>query len=211
MIRINLLGATKAKKGKRPAVSFPLEVESSGQGLELLLAGLVVLLITLAGNGAWYWKLTHETTKIQEDTARAQADFARLTQVKISYQELERQKNAYKRRVDVITDLQSRQAGPARLLSLVGETINRTDEVWLSTMNDDGNNVNVKGTALSIHSVANLMHNLKNTGYFKNVEIKSSYQDEKVQDMQAFVFELSCEKQQATPVAAQPKPGQPKS
>jgi type IV pilus assembly protein PilN len=210
MIRINLLGATKAKKGKRAAVSFPLEAESS-EGSVLLLAGIAILLITLAGNGFWYWKLTHDTKKIQEDTARAQADYTRLTQVKISYQELEKQKNAYKKRVDVITELQSRQAGPARLLSIVGETVNRTDAVWLSTMNDDGNSINLKGTALSIHSVANLMHNLKNTGYFKNIEIKSSYQDEKVQDMQAFVFELSCEKLQATPAATQPKSGQPRS
>jgi Tfp pilus assembly protein PilN len=49
--------------------------------------------------------------------------------------------------------------------------------------------------ALSIDAVANLMANLKRTGYFKNVEMKESYQDDQVKTMQAFVFTLVCEKQ----------------
>ena len=56
-------------------------------------------------------------------------------------------------------------------------------------------NISIEGTALSIDAVANLMSNLKRTGYFKNVEMKESYQDETVHNMQAFVFTLVCEKQ----------------
>ena len=78
---------------------------------------------------------------------------------------------------------------------MIGDTVNSTDAVWLSKMNDDGANVNIEGTALSIDAVANLMANLKRTGYFKNVEMKESYQDDSVRTMQAFVFTLVCEKQ----------------
>jgi hypothetical protein len=42
--------------------------------------------------------------------------------------------------------------------------------------------------------VANLMSNLQKTGYFRNVEIKESIQDESIKDMQAFTFTLTCEK-----------------
>jgi hypothetical protein len=42
--------------------------------------------------------------------------------------------------------------------------------------------------------VANLITNLQKTGYFRNIEIKESYQDETVRDMQAFQFVLTCEK-----------------
>ena len=38
------------------------------------------------------------------------------------------------------------------------------------------------------------MGNLQKTGFFKAVEIKETYQDESVKDMQAFQFTLSCEK-----------------
>jgi Tfp pilus assembly protein PilN len=47
--------------------------------------------------------------------------------------------------------------------------------------------------ALSADAVANLISNLQKTGYFKNIEIKETFQDESVKDMQAFQFELTCE------------------
>jgi len=133
-------------------------------------------------------------------------DYARLTQVKLRYREREKQVALYQRRLGVINDLRAGQFGPVKLLTLVGDQVNRTTDVWLNAVVEDGTNVNIKGVALSIHSVANLMRYLQNTGYFKTVEIKSSYQDEKVNDMQAFVFELSCQKQPAqTPPAAPAK------
>jgi Tfp pilus assembly protein PilN len=61
-------------------------------------------------------------------------------------------------------------------------------------MKDQGNTIEVEGLALSQDAVANLITNLQKTGYFKTVEIKETYQDETIKDMQAFLFTLSCEK-----------------
>jgi len=47
---------------------------------------------------------------------------------------------------------------------------------------------------LSTGAVANLIANLQKTGYFRNVEIKETFQDDTVKDMQAFQFTLTCEK-----------------
>jgi Tfp pilus assembly protein PilN len=80
------------------------------------------------------------------------------------------------------------------LMNTIGETINGTEAVWLNTMKDQGNSVAIEGMALSTDAVANLIKNLQNTGYFKNIEIKETYQDESVKDMQAFEFTLTCEK-----------------
>jgi Tfp pilus assembly protein PilN len=81
------------------------------------------------------------------------------------------------------------------LLNTIADTVSRTDAVWLNSMKEDGNNVNLDGVALSIDAVASLMRNLKSTGYFKNVEIKESFQDDIVKDMTAFTFTLICERQ----------------
>jgi len=54
--------------------------------------------------------------------------------------------------------------------------------------------VAIDGTALSSDAVANLISNLQKTGYFSNIEIKESIQDETIKDMQAFQFMLTCEK-----------------
>ena len=77
---------------------------------------------------------------------------------------------------------------------MIGETVNGTEAVWLNSMQDQGASVAIDGMALSNDAVANLIYNLQKTGYFRNIEIKESYQDEAVKDMQAFQFTLTCEK-----------------
>jgi Tfp pilus assembly protein PilN len=48
--------------------------------------------------------------------------------------------------------------------------------------------------ALSADAVASLIQNLQKTKYFKNIEIKETFQDETYKEMQAFQFTLTCEK-----------------
>jgi Tfp pilus assembly protein PilN len=101
----------------------------------------------------------------------------------------------YKHRVDVIDQLRSNQSGePVKLLAMLGSTVNNTEAVWLNSMKDEGGSIHIEGTALSQSAVANLITNLQKTGYFRNVEIKETYQDNNVKDMQAFLFTLTCEK-----------------
>jgi len=195
MIRINLLGTPKPKKGKKAASVPSMPTFSEGPNIFLVL--LVVIALTAGGNGVWYWKLNRDAEKLTQAIAKADAENRRLSEVKTRYLEREKQKNDYKRRVDVIEQLRAAQSGPVNLLSTIGNTVNTTEAVWLSTMNEDGQNVNIKGVALSVQSIADLMKNLKNTGYFRNIEIKESYQDESVKDMQAYIFTLVCEKNKA--------------
>jgi len=61
-------------------------------------------------------------------------------------------------------------------------------------MDDTGPAVTLEGTALSADAVATLISNLQKTGFFSNVEIKETFQDDQIKDMQAFQFTLTCEK-----------------
>ena len=114
--------------------------------------------------------------------------------MKARFIERQNQANAYKRRVDVIDGLHNGQTTPVTLLAMLGETVNNTEAVWLSKMDDTGPSVNLEGTALSTDAVANLIANLQRTGFFKTVEIKETWQDEQIKDMQAFQFTLTCDK-----------------
>ena len=192
MIRINLLGAPRPKKGKKAAAVPSMPTFSEGPNIFLVL--LVVLLITAVANGFWYWKLQRDADQIKQNMAKAEIENRRLSEVKARYLEREKEKNDYKRRVDVIDQLRAAQSGPVTLLATISNTVNSTDAVWLSTMSEDGPNVNIKGVALSVQSIADLMRNLQKTGYFKNIEIKESFQDDTVKDMQAYVFTLVCER-----------------
>jgi type IV pilus assembly protein PilN len=190
MIRINLLSVPKSRRGKRAAAQTV-----SAPGPNLMIVALVVVVLTTVVNLGWWYKLNHEGQRIAADMAQAEKENRELLQVKARVEQKNKQAELYQRRVDVIDRLRAAQSGPKELLAMIGDTVNGTDAVWLNKMNDDGPNINIEGTALSIDAVANLMANLKRTGYFKNVEMKESYQDDQVHAMQAFVFTLVCEKQ----------------
>lgn len=191
MIRINLLGIPKQKRGKRQ-VSVPV---MSGDGPSPLVALLVIAVIVAGGNYWYYSRITKQHEKIQADNTEADTQIRRLAQVKERYLEKQKQADMYKRRFDVIDQLKAQQAGPVNLLAMVGDTVNKTDAVWLNTMTDDGAAVSIDGVALSNVAVANLMTNLRKSGHFKSVELKQTQQDDVVKDLQAFVFTLICEKQ----------------
>jgi len=194
MIKINLLESSKGKnkRGGSNAPSMPT-MEMGDMGSPKLKVLVVILIAGLLNFGYWY-RLDSQGKSIAKQMQAAEQKNRELADVKARYLERQRQADSYKRRVDVIDSLRAGQAGPVNLLAMLGQTVNETEAVWLSKMDDQGANVSLEGTALSADAVANLMANLQKTGFFKNVEIKETYQDDQVKDMQAFQFTLTCEK-----------------
>jgi len=192
MIRINLLGQPRPKN-KRAAASAAAVMEMGEVGSPKLKV-LVVLLLAGALNLAYWYRLDKEKHAIATKMQVAEQHNRELADVKARYLERQRQADSYKRRVDVIDKLRASQSGPVNLLNTIGDTINATEAVWLNTMKDQGASVDIEGMALSADAVAALIENLQKTGYFKNIEIKETFQDETFKEMQAFQFTLTCEK-----------------
>lgn len=192
MIRINLLGTPKPKnKRSRTAVAAPaIELGEVGSPAMKILVALV-----LAGgiNAAYWYQLDHQAVAIAAKMKVAEQHNRELAGVKAKYLERQKQADNYKHRVDVIDQLRKAQTGPVNLLDTLGQTVNGTEAVWLNSMKTQGATIAIQGTALSADAVANLISNLQKTGYFKNIEIKETFQDDSVKDMQAFQFELTCE------------------
>jgi type IV pilus assembly protein PilN len=192
MIRINLLGAPKPKNKKSMSVSMP-SFEFGNLGGPLVQVTAVLLIAAAANFGYWY-TLDREKKTLEVQMRVAEQKNRELADIKARYLERQRQAEAYKRRVDVIDQLRNNQSGPVNLLSMIGDTVNNTEAVWLNSMQDQGASVAIDGMALSSDAVANLISNLQKTGFFSNIEIKESIQDDSVKDMQAFQFTLTCEK-----------------
>jgi type IV pilus assembly protein PilN len=192
MIRINLLEAPKPKHKRSAMPSMPtMEVGDVGSPrLKVLLAVGLAAAFNLY---TWY-HLDAQKKSIEQNMAKAEQKNRELADVKVRYMARQREAENYKRRVDVIDQLRSNQAGPVNLMAMLGETVNNTEAIWLNNMKDQGASVDIEGMALSEDAVANLISNLQKTGYFRTVEIKDSYQDESIKDMQAFQFTLTCEK-----------------
>jgi Tfp pilus assembly protein PilN len=193
MIKINLLESARGKKkGSGGSPAMPT-MEMGDMGSPKLKVLVVLILAGLINLGYWY-RLNQQDKAIAVHMKAAEQKNRELADVKARYMERQTQANAYKRRVDVIDGLRAGQAGPVNLLAMLGETVNNTEAVWLSKMDDSGPSVNIEGTALSTDAVANLIANLQKTGFFRSVEIKETYQDDTIKDMQAFQFTLTCEK-----------------
>jgi Tfp pilus assembly protein PilN len=195
MIRINLLETSKGKGKRGSGGGGPVmpKMDMGDMGSPKLKV-LVVILIAGALNFGYWYRLDRQAKSIASQMQAAEQKNRELSDVKARYMERQRQADNYKRRVDVIDSLRAGQAGPVNLLAMLGETVNGTEAVWLSKMDDTGPSVSLEGTALSTDAVANLIANLQKTGFFKTVEIKETFQDDQIKDMQAFQFTLTCEK-----------------
>ena len=192
MIRINLLGTTKAK-GKHSAVATAAVFDVAEAGSPRFKIAVAVAVAAAINLGNWV-HLDHQRKSIEAQMKVAEQKNRELSDVKARYLERQRQAENYKRRVDVIDQLRANQAGPVYLMNTVGETVNKTEAVWLNSMKDQGTSIDIQGMALSSDAVANLIANLQKTGFFNNIEIRETYQDESYKEMQAFQFTLTCEK-----------------
>ncbi|HVJ05536.1 MAG TPA: PilN domain-containing protein [Candidatus Saccharimonadales bacterium] len=195
MIRINLLGTAKPKKGKKGRRLFVMP-QLTTDGPSPLIAGLAILVVTSAGLYMYHMKLQSTHEQLQSAIKEADANIASMTKVKQAYLQRQKDYDAFKRRFDVIDQLRAGQVGPVPLLTNVSSTVNKTDGVWLLNMKDDGANVSLDGVALGPNSVANLMTNLRRSGYFKNVELHETAQEDNPK-IQTFSFSLVCEKSKA--------------
>jgi Tfp pilus assembly protein PilN len=194
MIRINLLETAKAKSKRAGGVAAAMpSIEMGDMGSPKLKVLIVVVLTGVINYGYWF-RLDRQGRAIATQMQAAEKKNRELSDVKAKYLERQKQADSYKRRVDVIDSLRSNQAGPVNLLAMLGQTVNETDAIWLSKMDDTGPAVDLEGTALSTDAVANLIANLQKTGFFSSVDIKETYQDDQIKDMQAFQFTLTCAK-----------------
>jgi Tfp pilus assembly protein PilN len=194
MIKINLLENSKGKNKRSGGGGPSMPTMDMGDMGSPKLKILAVLVVAGLFNLGYWYRLDSQSKAIAAHMKVAEQKNRELADVKARFLERQTQANNYKRRVDVIDGLRQNQMGPVNLLAMLGETVNNTEAVWLSNMDDSGPSVNLQGTALSTDAVANLIANLQKTGFFKNVEIKETFQDGSVKDMQAFQFTLTCEK-----------------
>ncbi len=194
MIKINLLETNKGKGKRGSGAGAALPTMEMGEMGSPKLKVLAVVVIAGLFNLSYWYRLDHQAKSIAGQMQVAEQKNRELADVKARFLERQAQADAYKRRVDVIDGLRANQTGPVNLLAMLGQTVNNTEAVWLSKMDDSGPTVRLEGTALSTDAVANLIANLQKTGFFRSVEIDETYQDSQIKDMQAFQFTLNCEK-----------------
>ena len=184
MIRINLLGRTRPKAAR---TTVPLEATLQ----------FVLLAIALLASGGilygHYLLMDRENKQVLAHIQKQMGEKARLEQLKQQVDNFEKQKAVLQQRISVIEELQRNRTGGQELLDAIANTVSRTDTLWLTSVERKGNTLTINGSAGSLNAVANYITQLKRSGYFQQVEIKESHQDETNKTVQLFIFSLNAQ------------------
>jgi Tfp pilus assembly protein PilN len=197
MIRINLLGQARPKATKQ---AVPLE---STVQLVFLLVALVVAGAVL---GITYYQQKGELDRTNAKISQLRAEKASLQQVKADVDKFESEKAVLQQRIDVIEELQRNRTGGQELLTSVANTVVHVDQLWLTSLNRTGNNLDIGGEAVSINAVANFITQMKRTGYFDKVEIKTAKENDIRPNVTTFTFAMTAAVSAVPSPDAQAKP-----
>jgi len=149
MIRINLLGGERQVKKK--AMAFDV-----GQRLTVA-CGLIVVL-TAAGVGYWYYALQQQSTQLDADIARAQQEQVRLQSIIREVAAFDAQRAQLQQRVQLIEQLRSGQSIPVQLLDMVSKSV--PEMLWLTDFEQKGNDVTIQGNSTTLISLSDFVGNL---------------------------------------------------
>ena len=193
MIRINLLGQARPKATKQ---AVPLEAT-----VQILFAcvavGLAIVIL-----GITYYQQKRQLDDTNKRIAALRAEKASLQQIKQDVDRFESQKAVLQQRIDVIETLQRNRSGAQDLLQMVANTVVRIDALWLTSMDRKGDAIEFQGVAGSISAVANFITELKRSGYFNQVEIKTAKENDLQPGVETYGFTM-------TVGIAPPSTGQP--
>ena len=149
MIRINLLG--NERQVKKRVLSF-------GVGQWTTLACTVVLAATAAGVGYWYYSLGQRSAQVDADIAAARQEQARLQPIAREVAAFDAQRGQLQQRVALIEQLRGGQSVPVQLLDMVSKSL--PDMLWLTDLEQKGNDVTIQGQSTTLISLSDFVGNL---------------------------------------------------
>ncbi|MBI3932633.1 MAG: PilN domain-containing protein [Acidobacteria bacterium] len=218
MIRINLLAADRPTGQKKKAAAGAPGALQAYLFLGLFGGGALVAC------GALWWFKSARIGELDTQIGAAKKRQSELQAIKAKVDEYEAQKRQLDAKIALIERLQAEQSGPVHMLDEISQAV--PDFVWLTSLDQTGSGIRIKGESNGLTSVADFITNLLHAGhsscaepappdrpsdrsrcYFAKVELASSAEQNNV-----FQFELSANytnvhgklKQAATPGAPGP-------
>jgi Tfp pilus assembly protein PilN len=181
MIKVNLAGASRKKEAK---VGMKISMPTNATPIVLLL----IVLCSSGGGYWWYSDLAARDAELDLHIQQAQAQKAALDNVIKQDQIYEARKKALENRVNVIEGLQRNQVSPVVALDVLSDAVNRTQYVWLSSLDQSNAILTMSGLGTSLLAIADFYTNLERTGYFRNIDVSNATDREG-----NFTFSLKCE------------------
>jgi type IV pilus assembly protein PilN len=164
MIKVNLLRDHTARVRKttfmKPTVSR----------IGLIFGAIFVL---AAGSmGTWSFYVHQQVKSGIEKRNKLRIEEARLQALKLEIQKFEKLKQLRQSRIDIIEKLKAEQTGPVLLLNTVLHSIPQDGVLWLTSLTQKGDSIQIVGYTQHTDVIPDLMSNLSSSGYFKTVDLE---------------------------------------
>ena len=199
MIRINLIAVERERTRKRVLIPAAHRVTAGAT---------VILLGTAALIGWWFWSLRQESTRVDQDLARAETETRQIRSVLEQVRKFESQRALLQQRVTLIEQLRKGQYAPVHLLDEISRSL--PDRLWLSELEQTGTDFAISGVTDSLTAVSDFVANLESTKWFKKpVEIIDSQvtRDPKAGDL--IKFQIKAQFVDPTAPPEPPAPAKP--
>jgi len=170
MIKINLL--TERKPAKAAKKSSSLEVSGIGSGRNIMLVGVLMIGVLVAGG--WWWALDRSVNDWNTKLTDADTELKRLEGAIKKSEEYEAQRDLLARKIQLITDLKKRQEVPVHIMDQVSR--NLPDFLWLESMTANRSKIAISGKATTYAAVSNFYTNLTDSGYFADVQLGRTFE-----------------------------------
>ncbi|MDZ7597976.1 MAG: PilN domain-containing protein [Desulfobacterales bacterium] len=119
-----------------------------------------------------------------------------LAQYDVQAQEvdqIQKDLDVLRKKIDVITNLKSNRKGPVLLLDSLTQLV-IPKRMWLTNLEAKGNGVNINGVALDNRTVADFMTQLEKSKLFASVNLSTLNQKLIREDMNLKSFVITCNK-----------------
>ncbi|MCX7975404.1 MAG: PilN domain-containing protein [Candidatus Aminicenantes bacterium] len=170
MIRINLLKPeTKEIREGPPAAPVAEVKEKKAPPIANVLVVLAVAVLA-----ALFFLQKRALDQERQRLAVAQEEKRQLAYVSEKLVELQKQKEIFEKKINLITSLKAQQPIAVIILNEINKCL--PDWVWLTEVSYENRFIQIRGNALSNNLIADFIRNLEDSPYLQNVDLKSSIQ-----------------------------------
>jgi Tfp pilus assembly protein PilN len=186
MIKINLLGVAPPPT-KAAVVGGPPATKATQ--VLMVVASLIVCLGIV---GVTYKIWSNQIADLEKRRTQEKVRQTELGAVKTQNAQYQQRLKDYETRVKSIEALQASRVGPVELMTALGNAVDKTTDVYLSSMATTGDRIELKGQSGTVESMANFLAYMKNSGSFTDVQLELFFEDD-VKDQVSYKFTLSCQ------------------
>ncbi len=197
MIRINLIGVAPTPVAK------PTGPPPTLARMLMVFVGSLIVAFVVVGV---FWTLWSARVKdLQKEQAKQLAEQARLAAIQAENMRYLAQIRDLENRKNTTQTLLNSRVGPVELMTALGNTVNRTNDLYLLTVTPTGGRLAIHGQSNSVESIARFIASLKESGSFGDVQLQRYFQDDTYNRL-SFKFDLDCVFRSSAAAAAPPPP-----